>query len=250
MNAKKIEEKPAKAYNEIMTNIEKYHADSNLNMAVMLELQENDRRRIARDLHDITVQELVHIIQKTELCMKYLNKDNNRVNLELASIIQSLRNAIDGARSIIYDLRPMNFDDFGFSDAIQRMADDMMSVADFVIQTDIDNFENTNNYKDQYISLYRIVVELVRNSIYHSEGNKIIIRIKIQDDFIFVHVIDNGKGFDPNHYNLQENFGLQIVRNRLELLNGNMNIKSDQNGTDVEIKIRNWESTDDRSNVD
>lgn len=249
MNTKEMKDETVDDFSETAEGQKSHHTESNLNMAVMLQLQENDRSRIARDLHDITVQELVHIIQKAELCMKYLNKDNDRVNLELASIIQSLRNAIDGARNIIYDLRPMSFDDIGFSEAIQRMADDMMSITDFSIQTDIEAFENSNKYKDQYISLYRIVVELVRNSIYHSEGNKIVISIKRQGDFILVHVIDNGKGFDPDACNHRESFGLQIVKNRLELLNGSIHIESSTKGTDVEIKIENWENEYDRSNV-
>jgi len=218
------------------------HKESSLDMAVMLELQENDRSRIARDLHDITIQELVHIIQMTELCMKCLD-DPTRVKLELASIIQSLRDAIDDTRNIIYDLRPMSFDDIGFTEALIHMADDAMLITDFQIETDIDDFKKCNLYKDHFISLYRIIVELVRNALYHSKGNKIKISVKKIDGVICVHVIDNGTGFDPNTSGKKTSFGLQIVKNRLDLLNGKMRIKSNSNGTDIEIVITDWENT-------
>ena len=218
------------------------HKDDHLNMSVMLQLQENDRSRIARDLHDITVQELVHIIQKAELCMKFLD-DPTRVKLELASIIQSLRDTIDDTRNIIYDLRPMSFDDIGFSEALRQMADDAMLITDFQIETDIDDFDNCNLYKEQLISLYRIIVELVRNAIYHSKGNRIKLSVKKDDRLIHIHVIDNGIGFDPETSRKKTSFGLQIVKSRLDLLNGEIYIKSDSSGTDMEIKVRNWENT-------
>ncbi len=238
-----------KKLKQIRDDVKKHQGSPDLNMKVLLGLQENDRVRIARDLHDTTVQELVHIIQKTELCMRYLNNDNNQVNLELASIIQSLRNSIEGTRNIIYDLRPMSFDDIGFAEAIQRLADDMMMVTNFSIETDIDNFENYLEYQEQFISLYRVVTELVRNAIYHSGGSKIFISIKRKGKYILVHVKDNGKGFNPDNERIRESFGLQIVKSRLKLMRGTINFISDSSGTDVEIKIKKWENTDDRSNV-
>lgn len=234
---------------EIRDEFEICHRYSSQNMAMLLELQENDRIRIARDLHDTTVQELVHIIQKTELCMKYLQQDPNQVNLELASIKQSIRNTIEGARNIIYELRPMSFDDIGFAEAIQRLADDMMAITNFNIETDIESFEDCCDYKEEYISLYRVITELVRNAIYHSGGDRIDISMKRNKKCIIVHVKDNGNGFDTSRVNDSGKFGLQIVENRLALMGGTISFQSGSNGTDAEIRIEMRENTDDRSNV-
>ncbi len=234
---------------KVRNEFEICHMYSSQNIAMLLELQENDRVRIARDLHDTTVQELIHIIQKTELCMKYLQHDPNQVNLELASIKQSIRNTIEGARNIIYELRPMSFDDIGFAEAIQRLADDMMAITNFNIETDIELFENCCDYKEEYISLYRVITELVRNAIYHSGGNRIEISMKGDKKCIIVHVKDNGKGFDINGVNDSGKFGLQIVKNRLALMGGTISFRSDNNGTDAEIRIEMREDANDRSNV-
>lgn len=223
--------------------------ESESNIAIVLELQENDKKRIASDLHDITVQELVHIIQKTELCMKYLNQDPNRVNLELASTIQLLRSSIQNIRNIIYDLRPMSFDDFGFSEAVRRLAEDMMNNSHFMIQADVDEFDDRN--ENEFLSLYRSISELVRNSIYHSEGTKIDISVKKIDGQIVVHVKDDGKGYDPERLDNsnQNHFGLHIIKNRIDLLDGKLLIESNEKGTDVEIIVKDWTCTDDRDNV-
>lgn len=230
---------------EIRDEFELCRMNSNQSMAMLLELQENDRIRISRDLHDTTVQELIHIIQKTELCMKYLERDPNQVHLELASIKQSIRNTIEGARNIIYELRPMSFDDIGFVEAIQRLADDMMVITNFEINTDIELFEDCRKYQEEYISLYRVIAELVRNAIYHSGGNKIHISMRRDKKYIIVHVKDNGKGFDANAVNGNGKFGLQIVRNRLTLMGGTIMFNSDSNGTDAEIRIEIKEDADD-----
>ena len=230
---------------EIRDEFELCRMNSNQSMAMLLELQENDRIRISRDLHDTTVQELVHIIQKTELCMKYLERDPNQVHLELASIKQSIRNTIEGARNIIYELRPMSFDDIGFAEAIQRLADDMMAITNFEIDTDIELFEDCREYQEEYISLYRVIAELVRNAIYHSGGNKIHISMRRDKKYIIVHVKDNGKGLDANAVNGNGKFGLQIVRNRLTLMGGTIMFNSDSNGTDAEIRIEIKEDADD-----
>lgn len=222
-------------------------ADANSNYSIVLDLQEKDRKRIADELHDTTVQDLVHIIQKTELCMKFLNQDQNRVNLELASMIQLLRSIIKNIRNTIYDLRPMSFDDFGFSDAIQRLADDMMTNSDFNIQTDMEEFPA--GHEKEFLSLYRIISELIRNCIYHSGGTKIYISVRRVKAEIVVHVIDNGKGFDSKILNQQDHFGLQIVKNRVALLGGRIHIESNDKGTDVEIKIKDWFIANDTCNV-
>ena len=234
---------------EIRDEFEVCRMNSNQSMAMLLELQENDRTRISRDLHDTTVQELVHIIQKTELCMKYLERDPNQVHLELASIKQSIRNTIEGARNIIYELRPMSFDDIGFAEAIQRLADDMMAITNFEIDTDIELFEDCREYQEEYISLYRVITELVRNAIYHSGGNRIYISMRRDKKYIIVHVKDNGKGFDANAVSGNGKFGLQIVRNRLTLMGGTITFNSESNGTDAEIRIEIKEDADDRGNV-
>ena len=85
---------------------------------LVFEIQELDRRRIARDLHDTSLQNLSHLIHKLELVSMYMDKDMIRAKLELASVSKNINHIIDEIRMVIYDLRPMVFDDLGLKNAI------------------------------------------------------------------------------------------------------------------------------------
>ena len=80
----------------------------------LLETLENERQRIARELHDSTVQNLTSMVHKIELCIKLLDMDPIRCKLELSSMGKVFRDIIEDTRNMIYDLRPMSFDDIGF----------------------------------------------------------------------------------------------------------------------------------------
>ena len=84
-----------------------------------MEEQELDRNRIARDLHDSTVQNLTMLMHKTELCTKLLNIDNVRVMLELQTMIENIKMTIDDMREIIYNLRPMSLSNLGLAATLE-----------------------------------------------------------------------------------------------------------------------------------
>ena len=97
--------------------------DSGLFNRVLLETVEGERQRIARDLHDSTVQSLTSLLHKTELCLKLLDIDPIRCKLELTSQGKILKDIINELRNMIYNLRPMSFDDIGFNITVERALD-------------------------------------------------------------------------------------------------------------------------------
>ena len=90
---------------------------------VLLQTVEGERQRIARDLHDTTVQSLTSLLHKTELCIKLLDMDPIRCRLELSSQGKILKDIINELRNMIYNLRPMSFDDIGFDVTVERALD-------------------------------------------------------------------------------------------------------------------------------
>ena len=90
----------------------------------LLVMQETERKRIADDLHDTTVQDLVHLSQQLELATMYLNQDVNQTRLELMSAKKYIKKIIEDMRGTIYDLRPMAFDDIGWNAAIDKLKKD------------------------------------------------------------------------------------------------------------------------------
>ena len=91
------------------------------NNLTIFKVQEEERQRIARDLHDTSLQNLTHLIHKIELSSLYIDKDPIQAKLELSIVEKSLRKTIEEIRNIIYDLRPMSFDDLGLKNALLQL---------------------------------------------------------------------------------------------------------------------------------
>lgn len=83
-----------------------------------LDMQEKDRQRIARDLHDTSLQNLAHLIHVIELSSMYIDEDPIRAKLELETVSKNIKTIIEDIRNTIFDLRPMSFDDLGINDAL------------------------------------------------------------------------------------------------------------------------------------
>ena len=90
----------------------------------VLVMQESERKRIADELHDTTVQDLVHLSQQLELATMYMNSDLNQTRLELVSAKKLIKKIIQDMRGTIYDLRPMALDDIGWNAALDKLKKD------------------------------------------------------------------------------------------------------------------------------
>ena len=208
----------------------------------ILEIQEKDRQRIARDLHDSTVQNLTSLIHKTELCSRLVDIDPTRTRLELNTMSITLKAVINEIREIIYNLKPMSLDDLGLITTIERFINQLMMCHDIKIKFTHNN-EKSNLLPVIKLSIYRMIQEACNNAIKHSEANNIDVNLKFYDKSITITVKDNGRGFDLDNkkdYILSDyhGYGLPIMKERVYLLSGTMNIQSGLNkGTIVTITI-------------
>ena len=106
--------------------------------ADLLNRQEMDRKRIANELHDTSVQDLTHIIHQIELAGLYIDVDPTKAKLELAGINEEIRKIIKDIRNTIFDLRPMSFDDLGLKEALEQYIDDLKNRCNIEIEVDMD----------------------------------------------------------------------------------------------------------------
>ena len=211
------------------------HRDNDHNLTV-LTIQEQDRQRIARDLHDISLQNLAHLIHKIELAGLYVDQDPIKAKLELSVINKMLKENIDEIRNIIFDLRPMTFDDLGIGAAFERLLETVNEGKKYFIESEISNVSCENNLI--LVSIYRIVQECITNIDKHANADKIYFSCVQRDDKCFIVVRDNGKGFDVNEGVEEKHFGLSLIKERVYLLNGKIQINSDLGqGTEVQIEI-------------
>ncbi|MBO5472809.1 MAG: sensor histidine kinase [Lachnospiraceae bacterium] len=206
----------------------------------VLEIQEKERQRIARDLHDSSLQNLTHLVHKAELCSLYIDQDPIKAKLELATIEKNLRNVIDDIRNCIFNLRPMPFDDLGLKETIENMIVLMNQDKQFNVVTDIDDIEiSISDYEKNLllISIYRIIQECVQNSIKHSKGNEIRVKIKDSENDYKILFQDNGIGFDEQEaLKKDKHFGLSVIKERVSLLGGSIDMDT-HHGTIIKIEI-------------
>ena len=203
-----------------------------------LNFQEEERKRISRDLHDTALQNLVHLIHKIELCNMYIDEDPIKAKLELSLISKNLKEIVNDIRDTIFDLRPMTFDDLGLKASFERLLENVNKDNRYVIVSDIDDVSCENNMTLLYI--YRVVQESLNNIVKHAEAEKILFYCKSKDGICIIDIEDDGKGFyeEQNDMKNEKHFGLSLMKERIELLNGKINISSlEGKGTKIHMEI-------------
>ncbi len=218
-------DKNLSALQEVSSAEDSEHKDKTGNL-INLDIQEKERQRIARDLHDYSLQNLTHLIHVLELCSLFIDQDPVRAKLELATAGKQIKDIIEDIRNIIFDLRPMEFDDLGFKDALQSLVDKLKNESNIFIELDMEKDIPIVN-ELIFSNIYRVIKECVINSIKHSETKEIKISVYKKENICYVEIKDNGKGFD--YLSIKErkrHFGLQIIEEIIQLMKGSLNIKS------------------------
>lgn len=196
--------------------------------------QENERQRIARDLHDTTVQNLISLIHKTELCSKLCDIDVSRCKTELTSMNKFLRDVIEDMRKMIYDLRPITFDDAEFHVMVERLLDKMKQLYHFTCSYKISGkpFHIDNVIG---ITLLRVIQESCTNSMKHGKASIVSIDLNYYNEKNSIEIIisDNGVGFDSEQIDFSvvsrednSGYGLSMMKERIDLLSGKLDINS------------------------
>ena len=209
--------------------------------ADFLNRQEMDRKRIANELHDTSVQDLTHIIHQIELAGLYIDMDPTKAKLELAGISEEIRKIIKDIRNTIFDLRPMSFDDLGLKEALEQYIDDLKNKCNIEIDVVMDFVDNYDEEKN--LIIYRILKECINNSVKHADASTIQLIMKDKEDALHISVIDNGIGIlnksDENtEKEMQFHYGLAIMKERVSILNGKCYINSkEENGTHIQFVI-------------
>jgi len=205
----------------------------------ILEKQEFERNRIARDLYDNSIQVLNNLVHKCDVCSKIIEKDPIRARLEIETMSKSLREAIDEMNGIIHNLRPMSIDNANLEETIRRFIESIKK--DFNINIDFavkgESVELPMTVKSTFI---RIVKEAVNNALKHSECKNIFISIFYDFDKISIIVEDDGRGFSVEEVKNSDKpcFGLSMLQERVLLLAGTVSIDSTiDKGTRIQVDV-------------
>lgn len=220
---------------EIYRELEKILSRENRNLTV-LKIQEEDRKRIARELHDTSLQNLTHLVHRLELCGLYIDTDPIQAKLELSAANKHLKDIIEEIRGTIFDLRPMIFDDLGIKASLERLLAEMNKDNKLEINADIDDVSCETNLI--LVTIYRVVQESLVNIFKHADANKVNLSFKERDGRCIIEIEDDGKGFQQDNVDCEKHFGISLMRERVELLNGKFEIVSEEcKGTKIRIDI-------------
>lgn len=189
----------------------------------IIEAQEEERRKISREIHDGPAQMLANILLRSELVDRTFRSGTLEDGIkEVKSMRKMIRSSLYEVRRIIYDLRPMALDDLGLVPTIKKYIATIGDYNDSEIEFSSVGEEKRLNQKYE-IAFFRLVQEAVQNAIKHADATYIKVKMEINEQNILVEIKDNGKGFDPS-MKRDKSFGLIGMRERVEMLDGKLSI--------------------------
>lgn len=203
----------------------------------IIEAQEDERRKISREIHDGPAQMLANILLRSEIVERTIRtRTVDEAVTEIKSVREMVRSSLYEVRRIIYDLRPMALDDLGLIPTIKKYVSNLSDFHEIRIEFTVLGEEKRLSQKYE-IAFFRLMQESIQNAIKHSEANYIQVKLEICKDNLTMLIKDNGKGFDMK-VKKEKSFGLIGMRERVEMLEGKLNIRSAiGKGTVIMIKV-------------
>ena len=207
----------------------------------VISAQEDERKRIARELHDETGQALTGIIQSLEVAEEALHREPATVSqrLEKAKLLAS--QSIAAIRRLVVDLRPAALDDLGLVPAIRAFAGSRLEEEGVRLEMPVAGLAGRLEPAFE-TCLFRVAQEAVTNIVRHSGANSVRIELKREDGFVCLLVNDNGQGFDVDATRHSPDparaLGLAGMEERVSLLGGELTVESfPGRGTTVSARI-------------
>jgi len=226
----------SRSFNEMCRRLEQ---ESITYSAKLLSSIEEERRRIGRELHDDTSQTLAAVMVNLDLVDKAVGGETPAVRERVATSKDLLRYTLGQIKLLVYDLRPVMLDDFGLVPTLRWYIQSYSESGGPSIELD-DEAATLRVPGDIETALFRITQEAIANAVRHSGGTKVVVRLETAPSFVSLAVIDNGRGFDPHEAirHSQPGLGLLSIKERVELLDGTLNIESHKGrGTRVYVFI-------------
>lgn len=194
----------------------------------IIKAQEEERKRVAREIHDGPAQLLANLVIKTELCEKLVDRNPDQVKVELNSLKELARISLKDVRKIIYDLRPMSLDDLGLIPTVQRFISNYMDETEQNVELHVFG-DSVALAPIVELASFRIIQEALNNVKKHADASNVHVKLEYTKKSIKLVVSDNGKGFDKVNVKTQDidgGYGLLSMKERVDLLSGSLDVVS------------------------
>lgn len=209
----------------------------------IVEAQEQERQRLARQMHDGPAQSLTNFILQADICGREFDRDPQRAADELENLKTNAKSTLGKVRDFIFDLRPMMLDDLGLIPTLKRYTSRFKDRMDLEVELDVNGEEQRlEDYKT--ILLFRGVQELIVHARDYGSASKIKIRMDITGSPIKVLVEDDGRGFDTMVMEAGDESkmtarmrDLITLRDKFELVKGALLVQSSDDGTTIRLEL-------------
>jgi signal transduction histidine kinase len=242
ISTNETEKKEAEAISQEINKerIEKKVKEQQFRSALILEGQEEERKRISRDMHD-GVGQLLSAMKFNLEGIHSVNTDFEKEKLNASKDL--LKNVIREVRRISFNLTPSALSDYGIVPVLNRFCREMTKISDLQV-----SFENKTGFLSRLEgkvenNLYRIVQEAVNNAIKYAEAKEVKIILSHNSQYLNLEIVDDGKGFDLNQLEEKGHFsssghGIFNIRERANFINGQCDIISKEGkGTTISIHV-------------
>src|SRR5690554_515898 len=190
--------------------------------SLLLSKTEDERKRIASDLHDSVSNELVNLRHSLE-------SNTSNIKSKIDAILEEVRN-------ISRNLSPTLFDKLGLKMSIEQLTERAQNQYSFLLTADVDYTGSLSTTVE--LQLYRIIQEAITNIMKHADAMAGKITITEDSKFVYAEIKDNGKGFDADKMLEKGNcFGLLNITERTKFINGSVQFKSNKTGTVIKLSI-------------
>jgi signal transduction histidine kinase len=199
--------------------------------------QEAERNRIAQDLHD----DISAKLNVVSLSANFLIEEESVTPKETEEIINHIlrvtNKTIESSRNIAHNLLPPILEKFGLGAALEELCDEFSKSKKVNVTSTIE-YEAERLSKDDELHVFRIIQELMNNSMRHGKAKEIALNFKSEIENLSLSYRDDGLGFDTSTIGIQKGLGLRNIESRVSLLKGNITYKSENlKGVEVEIRL-------------
>jgi two-component system sensor histidine kinase DegS len=192
---------------------------------MIIQAQEAERGRLARKMHDGPAQALSNFILQTEIAMRLFDIDQSKAKEELAGVKITAASTFQKVRDFIFDLRPMMLDDLGLVPTVTRYVETFKEQSGMEVRLVSTGMEQRfESYLE--VMVFRAIQELLGNIAIHSQATQVILQLDSSSAGLRVSLEDNGKGFDVDKVQESGGMGLKVIRDRVQMLGGSMEIHS------------------------
>jgi signal transduction histidine kinase len=202
--------------------------------------QEEERQRIARELHDDLCQRLSGMKLNVEVIADEIRSKDRALHRKLQSFNKQCEEMIIEVRRMSVNLRPAVLDDFGLVIALGLLTRDFEKTHKIPINLEMDESARLQLDPQLEIALYRIAQEALSNIAKHAQASRVTVALQKNDEAVILRIGDNGKGLNPEAVPRKDalhGLGLIGMRERTGLLGGNFAIQSTPKGTIITITI-------------